>query len=61
MRTRLYSTRGRRRQSHHVGHTGAPYFSLSVANHSDLLNLFVLLIVGMTAGRLASRQRGLEL
>ena len=25
----------------------APYFSLSVANHSDLLNLFVLLIVGM--------------
>ncbi|MGL5480580.1 MAG: DUF4118 domain-containing protein, partial [Aeromonas veronii] len=35
----------------------APYFSLSVANHSDLLTLFVLLIVGMTAGRLASRQR----
>ena len=43
-----------------VGHNllfTAPYFSLSVANHSDLLNLFVLLIVGMTAGRLASRQR----
>ncbi|MCV3288448.1 sensor histidine kinase KdpD [Aeromonas media] len=35
----------------------APYFSLSVASHSDLLTLFVLLIVGMTAGRLASRQR----
>ena len=24
MRTRLYSTRGRRRHSHHVGQTGAP-------------------------------------
>ncbi len=43
-----------------VGHNllfTAPYFSLSVASHSDLLTLFVLLIVGMTAGRLASRQR----
>ncbi|MGY3903468.1 DUF4118 domain-containing protein [Aeromonas lusitana] len=35
----------------------APHFSLNVANHSDLLTLFVLLIVGMAAGRLASRQR----
>lgn len=35
----------------------APHFSLSVASHSDLLTLFVLLIVGVTAGRLASRQR----
>lgn len=34
-----------------------PYFSLSVASHSDLLTLFVLLIVGIAAGRLASRQR----
>jgi two-component system sensor histidine kinase KdpD len=33
-----------------------PYFS-SVASHSDLLTLFVLLIVGIAAGRLASRQR----
>ncbi|HHO2103896.1 TPA: DUF4118 domain-containing protein, partial [Aeromonas hydrophila] len=43
-----------------VGHNllfTAPYFSLSVASHSDLLTLFVLLIVGITAGRLASRQR----
>ncbi|MDO2950082.1 sensor histidine kinase [Aeromonas simiae] len=34
-----------------------PLFSLTVDNHSDLLTLLVLLIVGMTAGRLASRQR----
>lgn len=43
-----------------VGHNllfTVPYFSLSVASHSDLLTLFVLLIVGITAGRLASRQR----
>lgn len=43
-----------------VGHNllfTVPYFSLSVTSHSDLLTLFVLLIVGITAGRLASRQR----
>ena len=43
-----------------VGHNllfTVPYFSLSVASHSDLLTLFVLLIVGIAAGRLASRQR----
>lgn len=43
-----------------VGHNllfTVPYFSLSVASHSDLLTLFVLLIIGITAGRLASRQR----
>ncbi|ENY72401.1 sensor histidine kinase [Aeromonas diversa] len=34
-----------------------PLFSLTVNKHSDLLTLLVLLIVGMTAGRLASRQR----
>lgn len=34
-----------------------PYFSLTVHSHSDLLTLLVLLIVGMAAGRLASRQR----
>lgn len=34
-----------------------PLYSLKVSRHSDLLTLLVLLIVGMTAGRLASRQR----
>ncbi|MGL5287370.1 MAG: DUF4118 domain-containing protein [Aeromonas sp.] len=34
-----------------------PLYSLTVYHHSDLLTLLVLLLVGIAAGRLASRQR----
>ncbi|WP_115719482.1 sensor histidine kinase [Gallaecimonas mangrovi] len=35
----------------------APYYTLLVANDSDLLTLLVLLVVGLAAGRLAAKQR----